>query len=291
MLENQLLCVDRLDPCSNIWLTGSSYLPSVRQRLIYVKRTRTKIMKNHLKQLTIKRSLFLIGLFIGLQTILGLGFYFLSGMSGSANNAGTTNIDIEVATLGANLSAGLLILLLLSRDLRRFGKNFSAQIGLGAYSETLRKSLVVIVAAFLATRLLVLIYRVFILPYFGMSDVVGGGTKLFVYVQSTDSLLIMTAFLILALVIGPIVEEILFRGYLQSALMQRLPTWFAIALTSIGFMLIHGPPILWPTYFLHSVLWGWIYARTKLVKYAILFHMLSNTYYLVISLSGLDFLR
>lgn len=109
---------------------------------------------------------------------------------------------------------------------------------------------------------------------------------MFAHIKESGSALKMTGFLVLALMIGPVMEEVVFRGYLQSALARRMPAWAAITITSFLFMLGHGPIILWPMYFIYSVAWGWIFLRTRSLKTAIAIHILSNLFYTVVGVMG-----
>ena len=81
----------------------------------------------------------------------------------------------------------------------------------------------------------------------------------------------------------PVLEELVFRGYFQSALARRMPVWGAIAVTSLLFTFSHGPMALWPMYFMFSTAWGWVFARTGSVKAAIAFHVLNNVYYTLVA--------
>jgi len=85
-------------------------------------------------------------------------------------------------------------------------------------------------------------------------------------------------------------EEVVFRGYLQSSLTKRIPAWAAILITSVIFTAGHSPMILWPMYFLFSITWGYIYLKTGSLKMAILIHVLSNLFYAVVGFAGWDIL-
>ncbi len=241
------------------------------------------------KQLSIKRSLLLLAIFVGSQIVFAIGFHLSINALGDAYPA-LKNLDREIIALTSTISAMLVALLWISIDLGRFGRGFGAQIGFRAAGEIRRHPLFLFLFAFLVVRLLVWAYRIILLPYLGIDNPVGGGTQMFAYFQANPSIVGFAAFSAMAFVIGPVVEELVFRGYLQSALSRRIAPLFAIILTSLVFMLLHGPTILWPAYFLHSVLFGWIYAHTKSIKMAMLFHMLNNLYYLVVAMAGLSWL-
>ena len=242
------------------------------------------------KLLTIRRSLLVLGIFVGSQIAFGLGYYLFAGALGDTY-PGLKTLDSEIVSLVSTISAGLLTLLWIAVDLGRFGRGFAFQIGFNAAEERLRHPILLLVLAFIGTRILVWTYRTIALPYLGLEDAVGGGSQMFAYIQENFSVVSFSGFMALAFLIGPIVEELVFRGYLQSALSRRIAPWLAIFFTSLVFILLHGPMILWPMYFMHSVLLGWIYAHTKSIKLAIAFHMLNNFYYLVAALSGLSWLR
>jgi len=48
-----------------------------------------------------------------------------------------------------------------------------------------------------------------------------------------------------AVVLGPVFEELLFRGFLQPLLQRPLGAWPAIVLTAAGFALLHGQEYQW----------------------------------------------
>lgn len=141
-----------------------------------------------------------------------------------------------------------------------------------------------------STHFLAWIYRSVILPAFDHEGIIGGGSKMFNFIQTNGGALEMGGFLLLALFVGPIVEEVVFRGYLQSSLAKKTPLWTAVLITSIVFTIGHSPIILWPMYFLYSATWTWIYVRTGSIKIAVLIHFLSNLFYTVVGFAGWDIL-
>ena len=128
------------------------------------------------------------------------------------------------------------------------------------------------------------------LPALGHEGIIGGGSKMFSFIQTNGEALEMSGFLLLALLVGPIMEEVVFRGYLQSSLAKKIPAWAAILITSIVFTIGHSPMILWPMYFLYSVTWGWILLRTGSLKMAVLIHILSNLFYAIVGFAGWNIL-
>ena len=232
-------------------------------------------------QLTIKRGFLALCIMFASQTLIGIGLSY-----GAKLIWGTDAIDLPIIGMSSVLIGGSIVLLWVWCDVRRFGPSFLPQIGWR--QSIIRTSQVVILILLLlsVTHFLAWTYRSVILPLWDQGGIIGGGSQMFAHIKESGSALKMTGFLVLALMIGPVMEEVVFRGYLQSALARRMPAWAAITITSFLFMLGHGPTILWPMYFIYSVAWGWIFLRTRSLKTAIAIHILSNLFYTVVGVMG-----
>ncbi len=203
---------------------------------------------------------------------------------------GTDGVDIQIIGLTSILLSGIMVLLWFWWDIHRSGPSFYPHIGLQPSIIKNSKAVLLVVAVLGATHVLAYIYRSVLLPMVDKGGIIGGGSQMFTYIQGTDSVTGMIGFLTLALIIGPVMEEIVFRGYLQSSLAKRIPAWAAIVITSLIFMAGHSPMVLWPMYFMFSIAWGWIYLRSKSLKLAILIHILNNLFYTIIGFAGWDIL-
>lgn len=236
-------------------------------------------------QLTLKRGILAIVVMYACQLLAGIitsySFKFF---------VPSKTVSIEVIGVSSALLSGIIILFLFWWDLNRSGKSFYPQIGLQDSKIKNNKGVLLVIAALVSTHFLAWIYRSVILPSFDQAGIIGGGSKMFSFIQANGGVLEMSGFLLLALIVGPIMEEVVFRGYLQSSLAKRIPSWAAISITSVIFAAGHNPMILWPMYFLFSITWGWIYVRTGSLKMAILIHVLSNLFYTVIGFAGWDIL-
>jgi membrane protease YdiL (CAAX protease family) len=188
------------------------------------------------------------------------------------------------------LIGGVVVLLWGWADIRRLGPTFLPQIGLQPSVIKIRRAAILIILLLSATHFLAWTYRSVLLPFVDQGGVIGGGSQMFAHIQETGSVFGMIGFLVLALFVGPVMEEFVFRGYLQSALTRRMPLWGAIAITSLLFMAGHGPTILWPMYFVYSVAWGWIFMHTRSLKMSIAIYMLSNLFYTVVAVMGSNIL-
>lgn len=79
-----------------------------------------------------------------------------------------------------------------------------------------------------------------------------------------------------AVVLAPVMEEVLFRGLLQTSIARvAARPWVAIGATSLLFALIH-PPFSIPAIFVLSLTLGYLYHRTQNLWAAIAFHIAFN---------------
>ena len=91
----------------------------------------------------------------------------------------------------------------------------------------------------------------------------------------------------MAAVIGPALEELLFRGFLQSALIARVGPLRAIVATSVVFAALHDTGAMFPIFAL-SLLLGWMRYRTGRLEAAILAHCVWNAVTISISVLWLS---
>ena len=84
------------------------------------------------------------------------------------------------------------------------------------------------------------------------------------------------------LIVAPVIEEMFFRGVVQSSLRRLGGPWVAISITAIGFGLAH----LGTATTAHSVLViapavgiGWVYDRSRSIPLCIALHAVCNAYW------------
>jgi membrane protease YdiL (CAAX protease family) len=83
--------------------------------------------------------------------------------------------------------------------------------------------------------------------------------------------------LVLVGLLGPIAEEIFFRGFVLPGLIKRLGVGRALVISSLVFGLFHiDPGAIVPTFALGLAL-GWVYVKTGSIWPAIFAHGLHNT--------------
>jgi len=82
---------------------------------------------------------------------------------------------------------------------------------------------------------------------------------------------------IFAVVIGaPIIEEFIFRGYLQTALVKKLGAFAGILIASIIFAAIHFDLQAFPILFVAGASFGFLYHKSKSLLPSILLHLAMN---------------
>lgn len=82
--------------------------------------------------------------------------------------------------------------------------------------------------------------------------------------------------IVLVVFVGPFVEEISFRGVVQSAARQRWGAWVSIAATSLLFALYHFDPWMFAPTFVLGLALGWIAEKRRGLWPPIALHVLYN---------------
>ena len=84
-------------------------------------------------------------------------------------------------------------------------------------------------------------------------------------------------------VVAPLIEELLFRGLLQNALMHHVPAWAAIALSALLFSVVHLQLYAMPALMALGAAFGFIYYKTGSLRMTIVLHMINNMLALVLT--------
>ena len=81
---------------------------------------------------------------------------------------------------------------------------------------------------------------------------------------------------ILACLIAPIFEELVFRGWLLGGFLSHLGPWKATVLSSLFFALAHGDAAHTPEFFASGMVLGWVYLRSGSLWTGIIVHSMWN---------------
>jgi membrane protease YdiL (CAAX protease family) len=94
---------------------------------------------------------------------------------------------------------------------------------------------------------------------------------------------------VLAVIIGPLLEEMLFRGFIQTTMRSffniRNSAWPAIAASSAFFALMHKDPGHWPALFVLGVCLGYSYEKSGSLFRPIFIHIFFNASSVAIALN------
>jgi membrane protease YdiL (CAAX protease family) len=82
--------------------------------------------------------------------------------------------------------------------------------------------------------------------------------------------------LLSGVIIAPIAEEIVFRGYLYKAFRDRFKPWYAIIMSAALFSAIHLEPLAAVPLFVIGVVLAYVYEKTDNLMAPIALHMLNN---------------
>jgi membrane protease YdiL (CAAX protease family) len=77
-------------------------------------------------------------------------------------------------------------------------------------------------------------------------------------------------------IVAPLVEELLFRGVMLTALARRIPFPWANAIQAALFATLHLATPIWPFFFVMGLIAGWMVRRSGGLLPAIVLHVLNN---------------
>lgn len=94
----------------------------------------------------------------------------------------------------------------------------------------------------------------------------------------------MVAIIAFGTLVGPVAEEVLFRGFLQPALRDVMGSTRAIVVTSLLFALVHFNAYIFPQIFILGLLLGYLYEETGTLVAPVSVHVLHNSVSLTVLL-------
>ncbi|GIN74751.1 putative membrane peptidase YdiL [Bacillus sp. J14TS2] len=95
--------------------------------------------------------------------------------------------------------------------------------------------------------------------------------------QIMDMIEMMPMVIIASSLIGPILEEIVFRKVIFGVLYNRFPFWAAALISSLAFAIAHMEPTHLILYAAMGFTFSFLYVKTKRIVVPIISHMLMNT--------------
>jgi len=99
---------------------------------------------------------------------------------------------------------------------------------------------------------------------------------LVVLLETEESTALLSATALLAVVAAPVVEEMIFRGFLFSAIRDNLGSRGAVLLSALAFSLVHGNWFAILPLFLLGMILAWSFEWSKSLTVPITIHMVQN---------------
>lgn len=95
----------------------------------------------------------------------------------------------------------------------------------------------------------------------------------------------------LVAIVGPVAEELVFRGVTYAALRRRWGVRWGLAGSAAVFAAVHADPFALGPIFLLGWLLGWLYERTGSLAPSIIVHVLHNSAMLAVAMTVRDVLQ
>lgn len=209
-------------------------------------------------------------LYFVLQIICTAVFIAVAAVDGGTPIA-DAGANRGLAVLWGIVSSAIIQLLLMFLYLRKDGR--FKKIGLDTFgtiplARTFGLAFILVVSAMLFNFL----YAHYVIPGIGMQEEMA---KMLASIPRTP-VNIIAGFFAFAIA-APLVEELLFRGFLQNTFARFVPVWAAILLSSFAFALVHLQPYAIPGLMSLSIAFGYLYHRTGSLRTNIFLHILNNT--------------
>ncbi len=115
-----------------------------------------------------------------------------------------------------------------------------------------------------------------LLQQYGVSGIDLEQQKIVEMLASAEDLYLIFLLGFTAVLLAPVVEEVVFRGILYRFLCQKFNLWFGLIFTNILFALAHANLFRFLPLFFLGLLLCWLYEKYKDIRIPILFHMFFN---------------
>lgn len=199
----------------------------------------------------------------------------LAGVGGADPQNAAAAVQNPIVILWGLVSAAVIQLLLMWLYLRKDGR--MEKLGLthfGSMSFGRATGLAVVVVA--AAMIFNYLYATYVIPGIGMQEEMA---KMLASIPRTP--VNMAAGFFAIAIAAPLVEELLFRGFLQKALARYLPIWGAIIVSAFLFALVHLQFYAIPGLMSLGIAFGYLYHRTGSLRTNIVLHMVNNAVALI----------
>ncbi|MBI2470918.1 MAG: CPBP family intramembrane metalloprotease [Planctomycetes bacterium] len=111
------------------------------------------------------------------------------------------------------------------------------------------------------------------------------------WILEEKSLFILISLIFFGVIIAPLIEEIIFRGFLQSALKNYFGRRYAIVISASLFAAVHMDAFAFFQILILGILLGYLYEKTQTLVASVVIHILHNSFTLVFLLYFKYFLK
>lgn len=223
---------------------------------------------------TIWGSIGWVVLFLALQIIAGVVTLGISiGLDKSGRNPVALARDLSFIAMPTILSLIASSLVLLGLFWLHLGKDGrAARIGLTRWSRLSLLQTITWAIGLIALGLAFnYLYANYVIPDIKVQESL---RKMFAALPGTPLNKVMLFVAIAG--IAPLLEELLFRGFVQNALAKKLPTWGAILGASAIFGAVHMDYHAFPALMAMGAVFGLLYHKTGSLRVNIVAHMINN---------------
>lgn len=105
---------------------------------------------------------------------------------------------------------------------------------------------------------------------------------------NTDSLALLITMSVLAVIIAPLAEELIFRAGFFRFLRDRAPRWLAYTLPSAVFASLHGNLVAFLPLMALGMIFSYAYERTGNLRVPIIAHSIFNLHTILLLISGVE---
>lgn len=198
-------------------------------------------------------------------------------MAATQGDAATPAKPLPISIIYGLVASAIVQMLLMWLYLRKNGR--MELLGLNSFGNIpLPKAVGLAVLLVLAAMAFNLVYASYLIPGIGMQEEMA---RILAGIPRTPANI--AAMLFAIAIAAPVVEELLFRGFLQNALTKYVPVWGAIILSSFLFALVHLQLYAIPGLMSLSLAFGYLYHRTGSLRTNIILHMANNAFALFVT--------
>ncbi len=220
--------------------------------------------------LSLSKAILYFGLYVGMQFIvINFAALVLSWKFPSADSYKLTEM-IDSLTLELSIAVGALTVIALAviAKLRRTSLSEEADIKKSKGHFTFTLIIMGVASAYAIMLIFGLLEEAGVFPESWINAQSSAYTE--VYLASPLMQFISVGF------VAPLMEEILFRGYILGTLKKEMHPWIAIVISAAIFGVAHGTPIGLMYTFVLGIIMGWLAVTFKSIVPTILFHMAYN---------------